>query len=141
MDFKVKIKPKIMHKKIPTPSDWYCNICEKKYVKGGKYQHLKTDFHKLNEAKKGPQQPTPPAKPQPRRTMNPEDYVENRLIQSIAERRLRDSYLGGTLIDDPISPSINLPEPLRPTKYKPVPKPHTKNHQPHLLLQCLYRGG
>ena len=139
MDFKVKIKPKIKYKKIsantiPTPSDWYCNICKKKYAKGGKYQHLKTDFHKINEAKKGPQgQPLPqPANPQPRRTMNPGDYVENRLIRLIAERRLRDSYLGGTLIDDPISPSVNLPEPLRPTEYRPappapVPKPRTKN--------------
>ena len=49
MDFKVKIKPKIKYKKIsadtlPKPSDWYCNICKKKYAKGGKYQHLKTDF-------------------------------------------------------------------------------------------------
>ena len=82
MDFKVKIKPKIKYRKIsantiPTPSDWYCNICKKKYAKGGKYQHLKTDFHKINEAKKGPQgQPLPqPANPQPRR--NPGDYVEN----------------------------------------------------------------
>ena len=137
MDFKVKIKPKIKYKKIsadtlPKPSDWYCNICKKKYSKGGKYQHLKTDFHKLNEAKKGPQgQPIPatPANPQPRRSKKHEDYVENRLIRSIAARRLRDSYLGGTLIDDQISPSVNLPEPLRPTEYRPpapVPKPRTK---------------
>ena len=137
MDFKVKIKPKIKYKKIsadtlPKPSDWYCNICKKKYAKGGKYQHLKTDFHKLNEAKKGPQGqplPAPPVNPQPRRSKKHGDYVENRLIRSIAERRLRDSYLGGTLIDDPISPSVNLPEPLRPTEYRPpppVPKPRTK---------------
>ena len=129
MDFKVKIKPKIKYKKI---SDWYCNICKKKYSKGGKYQHLKTDFHKLNEAKKGPQGqpiPAPPANPQPRRSKKHGDYVENRLIRSIAARRLRDSFLGGTLIDDPISPSVNLPEPLRPTEYRqppPVPKPRTK---------------
>ena len=137
MDFKVKIKPKIKYKKIsantlPKPSDWYCNICKKKYAKGGKYQHLKTDFHKLNEAKKGPQgQPLPasPANPIPRRSKKHVDYVENRLIRLIAERRLRDSYLGGTLIDDPISPSVNLEEPLRPTEYRPpppVPKPRTK---------------
>ena len=137
MDFKVKIKPKIKYKKIsvdtiPKPSDWYCNICKKKYSKGGKYQHLKTDFHKLNEAKKGPQGqplPAPPVNPQPRRSKKHGDYVENRLIRSIAERRLRDSYLGGTLIDDPISPSVNLQEPLRPTEYRPpapVPKPRTK---------------
>ena len=92
MDFKVKIKPKIKPKKIsvdtlPKPSHWYCNTCKKKYSKGGKYQHLKTDFHKLNEAKKS------------------------------------------SLIDDQISPSVNLPEPLRPTEYRPpapVPKPRTK---------------
>ena len=83
--------------------------------------------------KKGPQgQPLPasPANPQPRRSKKHGDYVENRLIRSIAERRLRDSYLGGTLIDDPISTSVNLPEPLRPTEYRPpapVPKPRTKN--------------
>ena len=89
MDFKVKIKPKkISVDTLPKPSHWYCNTCKKKYSKGGKYQHLKTDFHKLNEAKKG------------------------------------------SLIDDQISPSVNLPEPLRPTEYRPpapVPKPRTKN--------------
>ena len=152
MDFKVKIKPKIKYKKIsantiPTPSDWYCNICKKKYAKGGKYQHLKTDFHKLNEAKKGPQGqplPAPPANPQPRRSNNPGDYVENRLIRLIAERRLRDSFLGGTLIDDPISPSVNLPEPLRPTEYRPaapptapVPKPRTKPPVPLPRLKII----
>ena len=133
MDFKVKIKPKkISVDTLPKPSHWYCNTCKKKYSKGGKYQHLKTDFHKLNEAKKGPQGqplPAPPVNPQPRRSKKHGDYVENRLIRSIAERRLRDSYLGGTLIDDPISPSVNLPEPLRPTEYRPappVPKPRTK---------------
>ena len=133
MDFKVKIKPKkISVDTLPKPSHWYCNTCKKKYSKGGKYQHLKTDFHKLNEAKKGPQGqplPVPPVNPQPRRSKKHGDYVENRLIRSIAERRLRDSYLGGTLIDDQISPSVNLPEPLRPTEYRPpapVPKPRTK---------------
>ena len=88
MDFTVKIKPKkISVDTLPKPSHWYCNTCKKKYSKGGKYQHLKTDFHKLNEAKKG------------------------------------------SLIDDQISPSVNLPEPLRPTEYRPpapVPKPRTK---------------
>ena len=133
MDFKVKIKPKkISVDTLPKPSHWYCNTCKKKYSKGGKYQHLKTDFHKLNEAKKGPQGqplPVPPVNPQPRRSKKHGDYVENRLIRSIAEMRLRDSYLGGTLIDDQISPSVNLPEPLRPTEYRPpapVPKPRTK---------------
>ena len=133
MDFKVKIKPKkISVDTLPKPSHWYCNTCKKKYSKGGKYQHLKTDFHKLNEAKKGPQGqplPVPPVNPQPLRSKKHGDYVENRLIRSIAERRLRDSYLGGTLIDDQISPSVNLPEPLRPTEYRPpapVPKPRTK---------------
>ena len=125
MDFKIKIKPKKIS--VPKPSHWYCNICKKKYSKGGKYQHLKTDFHKLNEAKKGPLiPPAPPANPQPRRSKKHGDYVENRLIRSIAAKRLRDSYIGGTLIDDPISPSVNLSEPLRPTEYRPVPKPRTK---------------
>ena len=148
MDFKVKIKPKIKYKKIsadtiPTPSDWYCNICKKKYAKGGKYQHLKTDFHKLNEAKKGPQGqplPAPPANPQPRRSKKHGDYVENRLIRLIAAGRLRDSYLGGTLIDDPISPSVNLPEPSRPTEYRPappVPKPRTKPPVPLPRLKII----
>ena len=142
MDFKVKIKPKIKYKKIsantiPKPSDWHCNICKKKYAKGGKYQHLKTDFHKLNEAKRGPQgQPLP----QPLRSKKHGDYVENRLIRLIAERRLRDSFLGGTLIDDPISPSVNLPEPLRPTEYRPappVPKPRTKPPVPLPRLKII----
>ena len=144
---KIKIKPKKYipappANPMPKPSYWYCNICKKKYAKGGKYQHLKTDFHKLNEAKKGPQGPLIPL-PQPRRSKNPGDYVENRLIKLIAESRLRDSFLGGTLIDDPISPSVNLPEPLRPTEYRPappaapVPKPRTKPPVPLPRLKII----
>ena len=138
---KIKIKPK-KDIPMPKPSYWYCNICKKKYAKGGKYQHLKTDFHKLNEAKKGPQGPLIPL-PQPRRSKNPGDYVENRLIKLIAEKRLRDSFLGGTLIDDPISPSVNLPEPFRPTEYRPappaapVPKPRTKPPVPLPRLKII----
>ena len=115
---------------------------QEKYAKKGKYQHLKTDFQKLNEAKKGPQGPLIPL-PQPRRSKNPGDYVENRLIKLIAEKRLRDSFLGGTLIDDPISPSVNLPEPLRPTEYRPappttpVPKPRTKPPVPLPRLKII----
>ena len=139
MDFKVKIKPKIKYKKIsadtlPKPSDWYCNICKKKYSKGGKYQHLKTDFHKHNEAKKGPLiPPDPPANPppnppvpKPRKSKKHGDYVENRLIRSIAAKRERDSYLNDTLMDNQISTSVNLPGPLRPNEYRSVPKPRTK---------------
>ena len=128
-NIKIKIKPKTHLSNPKTkPSYWYCDLCKKKYAKGGKYQHLKTDFHKLNEAKKGPQG-TLILLPQPRRSKNPGDYVENRLIKLITEKRLRDSFLGGTLIDDPISPSVNLLEPLIPTEYRhapPVPKPRTK---------------
>ena len=39
---KIKIKPK-KYIPMPKPSYWYCDICKKKYAKGGKYQHLKTD--------------------------------------------------------------------------------------------------
>ena len=138
---KIKKKPK-KDIPMPKPSYWYCDLCKKKYAKKGKYQHLKTDFHKLNEAKKGPQGPLIPL-PQPRRSKNPGDYVENRLIKLIAEKRLRDSFLGGTLIDDPISPSVNLPEPLRPTEYRPappaapVPKPRTKPPVPLPRLRII----
>ena len=49
MDFKVKIKPKIKYKKIsantiPTPSDWYCNICKKKICKRWKISAFKDRF-------------------------------------------------------------------------------------------------
>ena len=117
---KIKIKPK----KVPKPSYWYCDLCKKKYSKKGKYQHLKTDFHKRNLQHQSPCLPLPGLQGQ-RRCKNPEDYVENRLIKLFAENRLKNLFVGGTLLDDPIS-ATNLPEPLRPTKYKPkrpVPKP------------------
>ena len=127
MDNKKKIKPK-KDISIPKPSYWYCDLCKKKYAKKGKYQHLKTDFHKRNLQNPSPhlhQLPLPLPLQGQRRCKNPEDYVENRLIKLIAENRLKNSFVGGTLLDDPIS-ATNLAEPLRPTKYKPkrpVPKP------------------
>ena len=110
---KIIIKPK----KVPKPSYWYCDLCKKKYSKAGKYQHLKTDFHKRNLQNKSPCLPLPGVQGQ-RRCKNPEDYVENRLNKLFAENRLKNSFVGGTLLDDPIS-ETNLPEPLTPTKYKP----------------------
>ena len=124
---KIKIKPK-KDIPMPKPSYWYCDLCKKKYAKKGKYQHLKTDFHKLNLQNQSPCPQGPqglPGLPGQRRCKNPEDYVENRLIKLFAENRLKNLFVGGTLLDDPIS-ATNLPEPLRPTKYKPkrpVPKP------------------
>ena len=110
---------------MPIQSYWYCDLCKKKYSKKGKYQHLKTDFHKRNLQNQSPCLPLPGLQGQ-RRCKNPEGYVENRLIKLFAENRLKNSFVGGTLLDDPIS-ATNLPEPLRPTKYAPKPKPCTKN--------------
>ena len=117
---------------IPKPSYWFCDVCKKKYAKKGKYQHLKTDFHKRNLQNPSPRGHLPlqlqlqlPLQGV-RRCKNPEDciYVENRLIKLFAENRLKNSFVGGNILDDPIS-ETNLPEPLTPTKYKPkrpVPK-------------------
>ena len=121
-------KDKIKPKKVPMPiqSYWYCDLCKKKYSKKGKYQHLKTDFHKRNLQNQSPCLPLPGLQGQ-RRCKNPEGYVENRLIKLFTENRLKNSFVGGTLLDDPIS-ATNLPEPLTPTKYKPkrpVPKPRS----------------
>ena len=54
-------------------------------------------------------------------------------------QKLKNSFVGGTLLDDPIS-ATNLPERLRPTKYAPKPKPRTKNLKkpvplPRLLIR------
>ena len=100
---KIKIKPKLHlpAKPLPKPSYWYCEICEKKYAKKGKYQHLKTDTHKRNEGKIGPAVQ--------RITKKSEDYVENRLKKLIKQKILNESLVGGTLLDDPTIE--NLAEP------------------------------
>ena len=113
---------------MPKPSYWYCDLCKKKYAKKGKYQHLKTDFHKRNLQNQGPQGLPLPGLQGQRRCKYPEDYVENRLIKLFTENRLKNIFVGGTLLDDRIS-ETNLPEPLIPTKYKPkkpVPKPRSQ---------------
>ena len=135
---KIKIKPKKVPappaNPMPKPSYWYCDLCKKKYSKKGKYQHLKTDLHKRNLQNQGPQGPLLPL-PGQRRCRNPEDYVENRLINSFAEKRLRDSFVGGTLLDDPIS-ATNLPEPLIPEPVKPEkPKKPVKKMEKITLIK------
>ena len=137
---KIKIKPK-KDIPMPKPSYWYCDLCKKKYAKKGKYQHLKTDFHKRNLQNQSPCPQGLPGQPHPglpgqQRCKNPEDYVENRLIKLFAENRLKNSFVGGTLLDDRIS-ATNLPEPLRPTKYKPkrpVPKPRRRRDTKPIAL-------
>ena len=121
---------------MPIQSYWYCDLCKKKYSKKGKYQHLKTDFHKRNLQNQSPFLPLPGLQGQ-RRCKNPEGYVENRLIKLFAENRLKNSFVGGTLLDDPIS-ATNLPEPLRPTKYKPKrPVPKQRSRSPIALLRLI----
>ena len=53
-------------------------------------------------------------------------------------QKLKNSFVGGTLLDDPIT-ATNLPEPLRPTKYAPKPKPRTKNLKKPVPLPRLIR--
>ena len=129
----LKIKPK---KNVPKPSYWYCDVCKKNYAIKGKYQHLKTEMHKSNLKNPSPggHQHLNPL-PRVRRCKNPEDYVENKLIKSFAENTLNNLFVGGNILDDPIS-DTNLPEPLTPTKYKPkrpVPKPRSRLRAPIAL--------
>ena len=59
------------------------------------------------------------APPPIRRLQKKEDYVENKLIKL---------FKGGTFLDEPLEEN-KLPEPIKPTKYKPnipEPKPRTK---------------
>ena len=124
---KIKIKLK---KDLPIPisSYWFCDVCKKNYAKKGKYQHLKTDFHKRNLQNPSPRGHLHPLPLQRvRRCKNPEDYVENKLIKL---------FVGGNILDDPISDS-NLPQPLAPTKYKPIPKPRRKRLVPKPLPRIL----
>ena len=118
---KIKIKPKphLPAKPLPKPSYWYCEICEKKYAKKGKYQHLKTDTHKRNEGKIGPAVQ--------RITKKSEDYVENRLKKLIKQKILNESFVGGTLLDDPIiensaEPPLQAPANPSTSAEPPVPK-------------------
>ena len=59
--------------------------------------------------------PSPGGLPRVRRCKNPEDYVENKLIKLFAENTLNNLFVGGNILDDPIS-DTNLPEPLTQTK-------------------------
>ena len=131
----LKIKPK-KNVPIPKPSYWYCDVCKKNYTIKGKYQHLKTEMHKSNlkNPSPGKHQHLNPS-PGVRRCKNPEDYVENKLIKLFAENTLNNLFVGGNILDDPIS-DTNLPEPLTPTKYKPkrlVPKPRSRLRAPIAL--------
>ena len=79
--------------------------------------------------------PSPGGLPRVRRCKNPEDYVENKLIKLFAVNTLNNLFVGGNILDDPIS-DTNLPEPLTPTKYKPkrpAPKPRSRLRAPIAL--------
>ena len=133
MVLKIKAKKNVP---IPKPSYWYCDVCKKNYAIKGKYQHLKTEMHKSNlkNLSPGKHQHLNPS-PGVRRYKDPEDYVENKLIKLFAENTLNNLFVGGNILDDPISDTY-LPEPLTPTKYKPkrpVPKPRSRLRAPIAL--------